>query len=188
VSDFSSTPEWKMGDGVQREWALKVAGSGRVVLPTYTMNDDQAENKAPLLLTSSGTLTAPDLLVTAINENTRWHEVKAKSKPSWRRCKPGPRWEHGCDWCLAMEYKEVQTQAVFAVYIIVHEARSPSNVSQDSPLTGPETWLAITLDDALKKGEKRKDWPGGKFNPKRRGKKGMGGLLWNRADMSVVSL
>ena len=187
MNDFYSTAEWIKGDGAQREWATYVANQGLVVLPTYNMGDDLAENKAPVLLTADGVLTAPDLLVTGAQASTRWHEVKAKSRPSWRRFHPGPRWEHGCDWCLAMEYKEVQTKTGFSVFIVVHEDRSPQDTGTESPLSGPESWLTIPLSKALDVGEHRKDWPGGKANPNRRGKRQMGGLLWDRSQMLHIA-
>jgi hypothetical protein len=186
MNDFYSTAEWIMGDGAQREWARFVAGTGMVVLPTYVMSDQAAENKAPVLLTAEGTLTAPDLLVTGIQAETRWHEVKAKSRPTWRRCSPGPRWEHGCDWCLAMEYQQVEAETGFSVFIIVHEDASPLDMQKESKLEGPEAWLSIRLEKALKVGQHRTDWPGGRAQPWRRGKRKMGGLLWDRSQMQQV--
>lgn len=187
ADDFYARPEWIMGDGIQRRWAVEVASKGMVVLPTYTMSDQQAENKAPVLFTADGLLTAPDMLVTGAGKATKWNEVKAKSKPSWRRCYPGPRWEHGCDWCLAMEYQRVESASGIPVFIVIHEEHSPEDCYRESPLTGEEAWLWIALGAALQIGEHRTDWPGGKYNPRRRGKRGMGGLLWDRQRMNFVS-
>jgi hypothetical protein len=185
---FEEKPEWIMGDTAQKRWAQIVARSGKVVLPTYGMKDVAASSKAPLLFTRNGLRVAPDMLLMQVVDGksiSRWHEVKAKGKPTWRRCHPGPRWEHGIDFALLKEYLQVQLETGAGVWLVVFEENSPRDAAIESPLDGPAQWLAITLNDAHRVGDLRIDWPGGKFNPRRRGKRGEGGWLWDRADMTL---
>jgi hypothetical protein len=181
--DFYETTAWKLGDSAQKQWARILAGKGRVVLPTYGMVEQDAESKAPMLFAMGGLLIAPDMLVMRPNFRSVWNEVKAKTSPSWRRIPPGPRWEHGCDWSLVLEYEKVQSQTGCHVWIVVQEVSSPRNPHDYTPLDGPLVWLGIALSTAMEVGDRRKDWPGGKCDPSRRGRRGMGGLLWDRAEM-----
>lgn len=181
VDPFRQTREWIMGDTVQKDYARKIAqAGGYVVLPTYGMDDVSSATKAPVLFVESGLLIAPDILLCSPKKNM-WQDVKAKSVPTWYRKKR--RWEHGIDYSCAEEYLAVQKASGIKVGIVVHESRSPIDTQRESPLTGPPAYLFISLDDALLMGDRRTDWPGGKGDPKRRGRRGMGGLLWDRGVM-----
>lgn len=184
VDPFRQTREWIMGDSAQKEYARKIAkAGGYVVLPTYGMDDVSAATKAPVLFVANGLLIAPDILLCSPKKNM-WQDVKAKSVPTWYRKKR--RWEHGFDYSCAEEYLAVQNASGIRVGIVVHESRSPQDSTKESQLTGPAGFLFITLNDALLIGDHRKDWPGGAANPKRRGRRGMGGLLWDRSQMQII--
>lgn len=182
---FYESREWIMGDSAQKQWARRVASTGKVVLPTYGMDDVDSSTKAPVLFCDEGLIVAPDMLVMSRNGDSRWHEVKAKAVPTWRRFRPGPRWEHGIDFSLLGEYQDVERQTGSAVWFVVREESSPGDPARESKLDGPPLWLAITLQDAVRHGERRPEWPGGKSNPSRRGRHGEGGWLWPRAAMSI---
>lgn len=187
---FEETREWIMGDSAQKAWARRVAASGKVVLPTYGMDNVDPATKAPVLFTRNGLRVAPDMLVmwaTDDGAESRWHEVKAKAQPTWRKFRPGPRWEHGIDFALLEEYTQVQGETGSGVWLVVFEEHSPGDPHKSSQLCGPPAWLAITLDDAKQKGELRPDWPGGKLRPRDRGRHGQGGWLWARNDMQHVT-
>ena len=182
---FYETREWKIGDSAQQRWARIVANGGSVVLPTYGMDEVDAATKAPVLFTCDGLLVAPDLLVMSHGQS-KWNEVKAKSQPTWRRFSPGPRWEHGCDYSLRLEYERVRDKSGSEVFIVVNEIVSPVDPNADSELMQSDEWLVISLSKAIETGDRRSDWPGGKKNPQRRGRKGMGGWFWARSAMDRV--
>jgi len=179
--EFCDSREWKIGDSAQKLWARIVAGKGAVVLPTYDMVETDTASKAPMLFTNDGLLVAPDLLVMSRGKPPKWNEVKAKAKPGWYRIKH--RWEHGFDYSLVREYQQVQNLSGAPVYIVVNELASPLDNNNESPLTGPEMWFAISLSNAMTKGERRPTWPGGRRRPNDRGRRGEGGWLWARNDM-----
>lgn len=180
-AEFRSRPEWLIGDSVQKAWARKTAKDGNCVLPAYALEDSDASTKAPVLFTGNGLLVSPDMLV--LGFYNRWHEVKAKAVPSYFR--KLQRWEHGCDYALFLEYEKVAKETGLPVCIIVFEMKSPSDPSKESKLIKNATgsWLAIRLTEAREFGERRSDWPGGRVDPDRRGKRGMGGWLWPRDKM-----
>lgn len=182
TSAFYSSREWLLGDGAQRQWAERMARGGNVVLPTYCMSDDKAQTKAPMLLTGDKLLVAPDMLIMGNEKVPRWHEVKAKAKPSWFR--KHRRWEHGCDYSLLLDYREVQRKTGSAVAIIVHEVASPTDPFTDSPLKVSSVWLGIWLSRAFEVGEERPLWPRG-FGSARRG---LGGWLWARNEMTAMAI
>lgn len=177
-----NSQSWNQGDNSQKLYAHRKASGGAVVLPTYGMFGDGDQNKAPVLYASSGRLIVPDTAIVRSGV-LQWHEVKSKSQPSWRR--NGGRWEHGCDYFHAVEYRKVQSESGAKVFVVVHEIKSPSDPDNDSLLVDSDNWLLISLDAAFSSGSHRKDWPGGK-NSSRRGSRGMGGLLWPRNSMSQV--
>lgn len=190
MNSFKSTPDWAMGDEIQKRWAWNMSERGFLIMPVYNLEDVDQERKLTIgarLFHSAGKLIAPDILLLRGGKRF-WHEVKAKSQPTWRRCPPGPRWEHGCDLYNANEYRRVEDMSGIPVWIIVHEQNSPLNVSEESELEGPETWLGIHIGKAFEVGDQRPDWPGGKKQPERRGSKGMGGLLWPRNLMNRIVL
>jgi hypothetical protein len=182
-----NTPEWAMGDASQKQWALRMAKRGYCVLPVYDLEDQDHSTKAPMLFDIHGVLVSPDVLLLKLDKKW-WHDVKAKSVPTWRRIPPGPRWEHGCDMANAEQYLKVQDATGIPMYIIVHEQRSPKDETQDSALIPKEQWLAIHITRAFAVGDLRSDWPGGKRQPNRRGRCGKGGLLWARSEMAKVRL
>ena len=184
ATKFEDSREWLMGDAVQKQWARTVAESGAVVLPIYGMDDVDSRTKAPVLFLGTELLVAPDLLVMKPGL-TRWHEVKAKSIPTWRRFRPGPRWEHGIDYSLLEEYKQVQSRSGAAVWIVVHEELSPLDADTESQLAPSPEWLVIKLDTAVRVGDRRPDWPGGKKSSNH-GRRGQGGWLWARSEMTKV--
>ena len=182
---FEETKEWLMGDKSQQRWAHIVADRGGVVLPTYGMQEVDATTKAPVLFHKDGILVVPDLLVMSKKNPPRWHEVKAKTCPTWRRFYPGPRWEHGIDYSLMKEYQEVERISGSKVVIVVHESASPVNpkeimVSEQDDLKGEEKWLWMSLDKCRAVGQARPKWPGGN----RRSRRNEGGWLWARAEMN----
>ncbi len=182
AASFCDSVEYKMGDTAQRQWAEKVVRSGGIVIPVYGMQDVCKATRAPMLLGPKGLMVSPDLYVIRPNLENRWHDVKAKSQPSW--FKNWQRWEHGIDLAHANEYARVSRATTAPVFLVVSEILSPvdaDNLSALIPVQG--RWMAISLERALEIGQKRKDWPGGKARPRDRGKNGLGGLLWARNDM-----
>jgi hypothetical protein len=186
VDPFCETREWKMGDGAQKRWAEAQARRGRIVLPVYGFEDNVPETKAPMLIANDGLLVAPDLLLMGGSKGVQWNEVKAKAAPTWRRLAPGPRWEHGCDYSLLIGYEEVQERSAAQVFIVLNETMTPMDLQRESQLVTADIWLYIPLDDAKDFGQHRPDWPGGKQQPKRRGRRGMGGWLWPRDAMKLI--
>lgn len=188
VDPFYQSREWLLGDGAQKRWARFVASRGNIVLPTYAMSDeDSSRTKAPVLYApDGGLLVAPDALVLRNGRGPRWHEVKAKGAPTWRWTQR--RWEHGCDWSLVCEYRQVQRQTGSPVFIVVHEELTPEDPARESPLVPADFWLIIPLAKALVRGQRRPTWPGGCKRPRDRGRRGMGGLLWARDEMDRVRL
>lgn len=185
MSDFYSTPEWKLGDAAQQRYAREKAAQGVNILPTYGMVAVDAATKAPVLFYKKGILIVPDLCLIQSGK-CQFHEIKAKSQPTWRRISPGPRWEHGCDYSLAEEYKRVVSETGAPVFIIVNEVASPLDPNRDSLLIPSDVWLLISLSRILDIGDRRRDWPGGKKRPNVRGRRGMGGLLWAGNEMTDV--
>lgn len=184
--------EWAIGDTAQREYAELCAGIGWTVAPMYAFEEVVAETKAPVMLVPggrrAGLIVAPDLLLMRSDKSPTWVDVKAKSVPTWRRCHPGPRWEHGCDLDIAEEYRAVQDRTGIECYIVVHEVTSPVSDSSQSALVESGIWLSIAIDSAFDVGQVRADWPGGSLAPARRGRRGRGGLLWARSAMRRVAL
>jgi hypothetical protein len=138
-----------------------------------------------MLVLPQGLLVAPDLLCIKMGGGAGanfWLEAKAKSIPSWRRIEG--RWEHGIDYANMAEYADVQAKSRMRVILSVYEEKSPSNPYRDSFLTPAGLWLFISMDKAEDAGTHRPDWPGGKMNPRDRGKSGKGGWLWPRHEMS----
>ena len=180
------SPEWKQGDTAQQRWAEKMRARGLCVLPTYAFEDVTKETKAPVMLIPDRVLVTPDMLTLGRKavEPVVWHEVKSKSAPTWHRNKE--RWEHGFDYDLVSEYDTVQTESMCPVWIIVQELSTPSDPSTESALVAAEVWLYARLATCIEYGEHREDWPGGRFKPWSRGRKGRGGLLWPRSIMKQL--
>jgi len=170
ATPFTETREYKFGDSAQREWAATCVDLyGGIVLPIYDYTEIAPEDKAPTVMCGGGDLIAPDLLFSAIGRPAVFLEVKAKTEATWRRRPPGPRWEHGIDYSCATEYREIQDLSGIKVFLVLREM--------------PSLWLLISLDLAFEIGDRRTDWPGGKAEPNRRGRRGLGGLLWPRSAM-----
>lgn len=180
---FEDSPKYRMGDASQTRWCRHLAATGMCAMPAYGATGNTAVTKAPALYTVTGTVVLPDVLVLSPGHKS-WHEVKAKTDPTWRRLPPGPRWEHGIDLALVPHYTECEERTGIPVWIVVHEINSPADPGQDSPLTGPEIWLGITLRTAVASGQARATWPGGAARPQERGRDGKGGWLWARSQMS----
>ncbi len=184
-----NSPEWKMGDDAQRAYAKVAAADGWMVVPMYAAEGNVRETQAPMLLSGDARdpmAVSPDLLLMRSTRPSEWNDVKAKKVPTWRRAYPGPRWEHGCDRAVLEEYKRVQDETGVQFKIIVRELHSPIDGHRESPLTGPPCWLSITLGLAFAIGDIRDDWPGGRSQPTRRGRRGMGGILWARTAMTQI--
>ena len=183
---FRERPEWIKGDAAQKQCARLLGQcSGALVLPCYGAEGVELEDKAPILYRPQGSdLVVPDIMLLRLGQQPRWLDVKAKSQPSWHR--NNQRWEHGCDWSIAEQYKAVQQETGYAMWIVLREEYTPLDPHSDSALLGPAAWRTINLDDAFTKGQHRKDWPGGKRQPHRRGCDGQGGLLWDRNDMQEL--
>lgn len=175
-----ASPEFALGDRTQRGWADELARCGRAALPTYAFDSVVAETKAPMMVVPAGLIITPDVLTFRRGGKIAWHEVKAKTGPSWRRLLPGPRWEHGFDFSLLAEYLEVERLTRVPVFVVVGEIASPDNRGD---LVPPGCWLYVALDELAREGERRPDWPGGRDEPSRRGRHGMGGWLWDRRIM-----
>lgn len=171
-------PEWEHGDTVQREWAALQAGMGGLVVPTHELRDNSPGTKAPMGWMAHDLVVLPDVLVFRGGAG-RWHEVKAKSEPTWRRTLA--RWEHGIDHANLLEYVEVQ-RASAPVWLVVGERLSPVDPARVSPLVTVPRWLVVRLDTAVEVGEHRPTWPGGERG-KDRGRRGRGGWLWPRSAM-----
>lgn len=178
------TKEYRIGDSAQRLWAKVMAGRGHLVLPVYDLIDRDPSTKAPIAFLDDGLIVAPDLLV-CTGANNMWHDVKAKSKPTFRRVPPGPRWEHGIDWAIAKQYQEVELRSGMSMWVIVHELESPDG---DQLVQRENAWFGIPISRAFYVGDHRLDWPGGKAQPNRRGKDGQGGLLWGRNAMTPIQV
>ncbi len=184
---FEETPEYRFGDEAQREWMKILSSRGRSVLPVYDMTCQEGSEKAPRLFCVAGEIVAPDMLVLSPGKKL-WCDVKAKSVPTWRRCRPGPRWEHGCDWYHANDYRIVQEKTGIEAWICVREIMRPIDArfgpsNGESPfdyLEDERSWRLVSVDVAFGRGEHRTDWPGGAAQPLRRGARGQGGLLWDR--------
>lgn len=168
---FRDTDAYRRGDTAQREWAaFCLTHGGGVVIPLYDSTEITPEDKAPMVMMLGEDVIAPDCLY--INSQTGklcWHEVKAKTAPTFRINPPGPRWEHGIDLDAALQYQLLERESKISVLIIVQD---------------PVGWLSITLENVFRTGDERKDWPGGSSEPLRRGRRGKGGLLWPRSAMS----
>ena len=189
--------EWDFGDGAQRKWHEILVGRGHITIPVYEMGgltiahsptglfisySDRQMTGAPMLrLNDTEAIPAPDMLVYT-SSVLMWHDVKAKSKPTWRR--NGSRWEHGCDLACAEDYRKAQQFTGAPAYIVVQETSIPTDAGAESDLEDGNGWLFIRVDDAFVHGDIRTDWPGGKHSPRRRGKRGKGGLLWPRESMT----
>ena len=184
MTRFEDSAEYRFGDVAQCAWARRVVAGGGSVLPIYGMKDVAAETKAPVLFSPAGLKVVPDVLVMRAG-TIRWNEVKAKAVPSWRYTHQ--RWEHGIDYALLTEYAEVEQYTGVPVYLVVFEQRSPADLSTDSVLSGPSLWRWLSLREVRRVGERRHEWPGGKKNPNRRGKRGQGGWLWPVSAMHVMA-
>lgn len=182
---IEGTPEFEMGQESEALFASLMAERGFIVVPAYSIGERTAGG-APCLMTGGGRFAAPDVLMLS-GKSHRWVDVKAKSVPTWRRCHPGPRWEHGIDKSIADEYRMVQERSGITMSLIVHERASPLDPDSHSPIAGRALWLAIRLDDAFVIGDHRPDWPGGSSAERRRGRRGAGGLLWARNMMADVT-
>lgn len=182
MTGLRDTAEFAFGDRTQRAWADELARAGRSVLPTHAFDEVVPETRAPMMVSPRGLLVTPDVLTFNPKGQIAWHEVKGKTEPTWRKFRPGPRWEHGFDYSLLAEYRDVQSTTGTRVFIVVGESRSP--ISEDSDELGPPgPWLYVSLNDVQEHGEYRETWPGGASEPWRRGRDGKGGLLWARRIM-----
>jgi len=178
--------EWWHGEYMQREWVSILLGRGNMVLPTHSLQDNAPGTKAPMILVPGDLLVAPDALSVRVDDGglvATWHEVKAKSKPGWKRLPEPGRWEHGIDYANLLDYREVQERSGWPVVLVVCETSSPEAPAKESRLIPGRRWLWVRLDDALEKGEHRPTWPGGEHDTTRRGRRKMGGWLWPRAIM-----
>jgi hypothetical protein len=183
---FRERPEWIRGDAVQKQCARLLGRcTNALVLPCYGAEGVELEDKAPILYRPAGSdLVVPDIMLLRRGAAPRWLDVKAKSQPSWHRI--NGRWEHGCDYSIAEQYRAVEQETGYQMWIVLREEYTPLNSHADSALLGPSCWRTIALADAFRLGQHRADWPGGKRQPNRRGRDGKGGLLWDRNDMQQL--
>lgn len=181
MPSFYESREWLMGDESQQRYARMKAERGVCSIPVYGMDNVDSRTKAPVMfVTGERIMVVPDLLLMK-DGRCQWHEVKAKSRPTWRRLNPGPRWEHGCDYSLATEYRDIQDESGGIVFIVVHETMSPVDDFSESKLIQSDLWLVISISEAFRHGDHRQRWPNpsiGDF-----GRRGKGGLLWPRSAM-----
>src|SRR3990167_4799343 len=161
------SPEWALGDTAQRRWADNLATRGNAVLPAYQFEECVAETKAPVMVIPSlggaRFVITPDVLSLRPGAMPVWHDVKAKSVPTWYR--KLARWEHGFDFSLLEEYQEAERVSGCRAWIIVNETASPLDCCSDSPCAPSYAWLGISLCDVERLGTRRRDWPGGRDDP-----------------------
>lgn len=182
---FEGRPEYLLGHSAEVRWCRRLAAIGGVVVPVYGATDVDESTKAPVLFTPGKRLVSPDLLYVS-KEHRSWQEVKAKSQPSWFR--KLRRWEHGIDTDLVNQYRDVEQLSGIDLLIVVHEVRAPRDPERESPLVDSDRFLWIRLSEILKHGEHRPDWPGGRSNPSRRGRRRKGGHLWARSQMRLAKV
>ena len=127
----------------------------------------------------------PGVLALNPTHGEAWYQVKAKSAPSYLRRLA--RWEHGVDVALIEEYEAIERDTGAPVWLVIHEARSPSDPTLESVLVKSGAYLGIRLANALLLGERRPEWPGGTGDPRNRGRDGRGGLLWPRSAMTPLA-
>ena len=175
---FYNTLEWRRGEKVQE----KLDDILRRLGCRLRKYHKSTKFGAPKI----GGVVVPDLRVDLPDGTRFWVDSKAKTKPTWRRV--GQRWEHGCDFSIAKEYKKIQELKGWPVLLFVHEDESPENLLKDGEFLQSDIWLCISISDAFAKGSHRIDWPGGAWDSTRRGRNGEGGLLWPREIMSVTEL
>jgi len=166
------------GQMVERRIVERLVAGGHAVIPTFAAGG--VVTAAPVLLAACGQKVMPDVL--CMGKRVCWVEIKGKSEPGWYRILQ--RWEHGIDMALIDEYAAVQGITGKPVWIVVHEECGPVDPARESRLTtGAAQTLCSSLDRLTDIGEHRPTWPGGKHRPDDRGRDGMGGWLWARADM-----
>ncbi|MER2526741.1 MAG: hypothetical protein ABTR07_02315, partial [Candidatus Competibacter denitrificans] len=135
----------------------------------------------------------PDLLI--MKDGTdKWVEVKRKDEPTyfWKF----HEWQHGIDLPNIRAYQKIAKETRRPFVILVHEINSPATPNlylhlmddvsahrrMQADLQPIETWLSISLDDAIRCGNSR---PG---NPQMMDKDNPHGFgfYWPRAKMQQI--
>lgn len=184
---LEDTQEYQMGRSAEARWCRAVVQRyGGMALPVYGATEVDDSTKAPVLFARNGVCVAPDVFYA--NSTARaWHEVKAKSVPGWYRNLQ--RYEHGIDYSLYLDYLRVEEETGIPVFIVVHEARTPTVPAQSTGDMSPSgVFLFAALRTVRTRGEHRPTWPGGRSQPWRRGRRGRGGWLWPRDCMVPARL
>ena len=138
----------QIGESAISRWLID---RGNTVLPTYEMEIDRG--KGPRVFSPAGALVSPDLCVIR-DGRIVWVEAKHKTVFSWRRNRPGPRWETGVDLHHWRQYIQVQEITAAPVWLLfLHRKATPSDLDLPYIPPGaicPTGLFGISLDAAIR--------------------------------------
>jgi hypothetical protein len=134
-------------------------------------------DRGPRILRQGEEIVTPDLLLWRKDVDPIWLEVKTKTEPSWRRCTPGPRWEHGIDYLAFCDYEKAESVG-FKVAVLLYEENMPTNQHGGTTTPNSNIVLASMLTSIIDTGDRRTKW-----QPSR-GK--AGGWFWPRQCMAQL--
>lgn len=139
-----------VGHAGETQIAKWLVSRGNTVVPAYEIEIQRG--KGPRVYSPAGPIVAPDLCVIR-GGRVIWVEAKHKTTFTWRRNRPGPRWETGVDLHHWREYQRVQKATGAPVWLLfLHRESEPA--PQDRPHvpageTSPVGLFGICMDQAV---------------------------------------
>jgi len=138
-----------MGESLIAQWLIR---RGHVVLPAYEV--EGGGFKGPRVHSARGAHVSPDLGIVRRDGRFVWIEAKHKTAFSWRRCRPGPRWETGIDLRHWSHYCEVGALTNAAMWLLfLHRESTPDrrDLRAGSPRACPVGLFGISIQDSIER-------------------------------------
>lgn len=156
---MKATQEWLFGNEKEKERRDQVAASGETVMLYSAAEGSTDVMNAPGLLGPDGAIVSPDLFVMG-SHGHRFEEIKAKTKPSWRRT--DKRYDHGFDYARLLSYEQAEQRTRVPILIAIREKLSP--IDHEAPPCAENweqrgLWLIQSLDRIRFHGRHVQNWP-----------------------------
>lgn len=170
----------RVGESQVARWLTHVEGWS--ILPAYDI--EIPSGKGPQLFTPDENLIVPDILAMKYKKRLllRWHEVKSKSRFTWRYTGKPPDWQTGIDLRHYLDYIKVQARTKIDVYILfLHKGSIPleSDLKHGSPDTCPIGLFGQTLSYLMAHEHHRDSYNDGRRDCPM--------VYWNHSDLELLA-
>lgn len=171
----------RVAESQAARWLIQTEGWN--ILPPYEV--EIPSGKGPRLSTPDGELIVPDILAMKHKGKKllfKWHEVKHKTRFTWRYTGKPPAWQTGIDLRHYLDYIKVQAQTGIEVYLLfLHACSTPSSfdLEHGSPSLCPTGLYGQTLNHLMAHEHHRDAFDrGGRAYPM---------VYWNEQDLDKLA-